>query len=477
MTARYLFFFTASFCLGIILYSKLKIPISTTIILSTIALISVIIKGFSKGRFFVYLFLIAISSSFGILRFYIDQKDVPNYKDEISFSGFVFDLPNERENNQRLIIKTKETKEKFLIITDLYPRFQYGEVLNISGEPEKPENFITDLGREFDYVNYLAKDDIYYVLYKPKIEKTNLFQGSFVKRALFNFKNRLEDNLKSVLHEPESSLASGLLLGSRRSLGRELTESFTKTGLIHIVVLSGYNVTIIAESILRFLSFLPQNISFSFGISSIFLFAIMTGASTTTVRASIMAILALIARKTGRSYEITRALIIAGLIMVLQNPKILVYDMSFQLSFLSTIGLIYISPYFEKRFSFITNKFGLRQIIGATLGTQIFVLPFILYKIGLLSVIAPLTNILVLPSIPITMLFSFLASIFAFLSHGLALPFSFISNILLSLQINTVEFFGDLKFSAIELNSFPLIIVIIFYVFVFRFILKNGKEA
>lgn len=146
------------------------------------------------------------------------------------------------------------------------------------------------------------------------------------------------------------------MLGVKESLGEGLEEDFVDTGLVHIVVLSGYNVTIIAEAIIRTLSFVSVMAGIYIGGIAIAVFAIMTGAGATIIRASIMAILALIARATGRRYEITRALFIAGFLMILENPYILLYDISFQLSFLATVGLIYLSPVFENIFKFFPKE-------------------------------------------------------------------------------------------------------------------------
>jgi competence protein ComEC len=192
----------------------------------------------------------------------------------------------------------------------------------------------------------------------------------------------------------------------------------------------------------------------------------MVGAGSTILRASTMALIALFARLTGRNYDVVRALLFAGFFMVLWNPMILVFDISFQLSFLATIGLIFMSPVFQEKFKFLPERFGLRDIAASTIGVQLFVLPFILYKMGNLSLVAPITNILVLPFIPVTMLLGFLATSLSFISHVIAFPFSFLVHVLLSFEIFIIELFSKLPFSSLELKYFPLVLVIIFYAFV-----------
>ncbi|MEJ0001625.1 MAG: ComEC/Rec2 family competence protein [bacterium] len=106
---------------------------------------------------------------------------------------------------------------------------------------------------------------------------------------------------------------------------------------------------------------------------------------------------------TGRTYDIGRALVLAGVLMILANPMLLAYDVSFQLSFLATVAVVFLSPKIEKYFLWVTPRFGLRDIVSVTVAAYLFVLPFILYEMGNLSLVALPANILVLPFVPVTM--------------------------------------------------------------------------
>lgn len=165
---------------------------------------------------------------------------------------------------------------------------------------------------------------------------------------------------------------------------------------------------------MKIFSFLPRNIGAYFGILAILLFVLMTGANSTALRAGIMASLMIFARATGRNYDVARTMILAAVLMIFINPFVLVYDVSFQLSFIATIGVIFYAPRFEKYFRWITPKLGLRDIVSVTTAVYIFVLPFILYKMGNLSIVALPANILILPLIPFTMLFGFLSGFLGF---------------------------------------------------------------
>jgi competence protein ComEC len=109
--------------------------------------------------------------------------------------------------------------------------------------------------------------------------------------------------------------------------------------------------------------------------------------------------------------------------MVLLNPFVLVYDVSFQLSFIATVAVIFLAPRIEKYFLWITPRFGLRDIITVTCAAYVFVLPFILYKMGNLSLVALPANILILPLIPFTMFLGFMTGFAGIIWYVFAVPF------------------------------------------------------
>jgi competence protein ComEC len=201
----------------------------------------------------------------------------------------------------------------------------------------------------------------------------------------------------------------------------------------------------------------------------------MTGGSATVLRASVMALLVLLAKATGRTYDVIRALLLAGLFMLIQNPKVLVFDLSFQLSFLSTVALIFVSPIIEKKMTFITEKYKLRELIVATVATQIFVLPFIFYKMGMISLVALPVNLLILPFIPAVMLFGFITGILGFISSLLAWPFALITSGVLTYQLKVIDIFAHLPFSSLNIANFPLSLVVLIYLLFFVIIWKQSR--
>ncbi len=426
--------------------------------------------GIVACMFFVFL-------SLGILRFSYSDKEAPQVFESqvgnnVSLTGIIIDESDIRENNQKLNVKIKEGKEQteILVTTGFWDEFKYGDEVKIAGELQKPENFITDTGKEFDYVNYLRKDGILYVMNYSKVEIISSSHGFWLRDILFKIKNKFLEKINYAVSPPESTLLGGLILGERSTFSAEMRQKFIDTGTIHIIALSGYNVTIVAEWFMKLFAFLPQNIGIGAGIFAVILFVLMSGANSTAIRAGIMAILVLIARATGRNYDVARALILAGIIMILFNPFILRYDVSFQLSFIATVAVIFLTPRIEKYFMWVPKFFGLRDIVSVTFSAYIFVLPFILYKMGNLSLVALPANILILPFISFTMLLGFLTGFFGLIFYFISIPFGFLSTILLKYELGVIDILSNFSFASFSVPNFPLVITIVVYAYFIYFL-------
>ena len=380
---------------------------------------------------------------------------------KIELQGIICDAPQLKETSSRLCFDPDDEEDKVLVVTNRYPEFQYGDAIAIEGKLELPENFESyEGGPEFDYVSYLAKDGVRYVVYRPHIERTGEGKGGDIKKKLIEWKEFFVEKIESYFTEPESSLLSGILIGEKGSLPKDVIDDFKISGLQHILVLSGYNVTIIAESFMKMFSFLPLALGRGFGAVSIVFFALFTGASATTIRASIMALIVLLSRSTARTYDISRALVLAAFFMVLHNPMILMFDVSFQLSFIATLGLIYVAPLISDRLWWVTEKMNIREILSSSIGTQILVVPFLMHVMGSVSLISLVTNLFVLPTIPFSMLVGFLTVTSGLLSEYAATALSWIAQIPLTYILFVADLSAKIPFASlnITMSAFALIV-------------------
>lgn len=429
----------------------------------------------SKKEIILIFILIIIA----LVRFFFFIPKPPDfgralYK-KVEVEGLIVVPPDIRQNNQRLLFRPDGQETNILVITSRNFDFSYGDKLKVSGILESPENFITEVGKEFNYKRYLANQDVYFIIKNASIDLISKNNGSKIKTELYKIRNYFIKNIEKVISPPESDLANGLILGTRGGFDNEMKDNFIKTGTIHIVALSGYNVTIVAESVMKLFGLIfSKTISILGGILIVFLFIIMTGAEATSVRAGIMATILLFGRLTGRTYDAGRALVIAGLLMLVYDLRTIT-DISFQLSFTATAGILFVTPKVLIWFRFLPNYFKIRDLVATTLAATISVLPILLYTTGVLSIVSLPANILILPFIPLSMFFSFITAVLGFISNFLALPFGYIAHLILSYILSLINFFANFSFSSINIQSFPLVATIFLYIFLIWWVLKNKK--
>ena len=397
---------------------------------------------------------------------------------QVTISGVVVDEPDVRENNTHLTIAFKKILNSFpqdvsgtaLVLVPRYPEYNYGDVVTLKGKLEYPKSFTEADGRIFDYPAYLRTKNIRYQMRYPGVLVTSHGQGSIITAALFNIKHTFIHAISEVLPEPHNSLLAGLLLGGKQSLGATWLMRFRIAGIIHIIVLSGYNMTIVSEWLVVLFRGLGFYGSLSVGGTGIVLFAMMTGGGATVMRAAVMSLLVLLARATGRTYAMGRALLVAAALMVALNPSILAFDPSFQLSFLASLGLIFVSPILARKITLLKASPMWHEILISTSATQIVVLPVLLYQTGMLSLVALPVNLLVLPLIPLTMLLGFMAGVTAllfpllpWLGFIVALP----AHILLSWILNVAHAASVIPYASLSLSFSPTAVFVFYAVIAF----------
>lgn len=468
--------FLAGVALGSVGSISLWILVSSGILGCTACVASILVK--KKAPLFLGLFL--ITSAFGFIRAEYSFAEKTSFLDtfgQVVIEGMVIDEPTFSEKSQKVLVEVRrgEEKENILLVASLFPEFVYGDVVRVSGVFKKPEAFMTDTGAMFDYPAYLAKDGVRYQVIYPKIEIVSQDGGNFLYSVLFTLRRTFISTLHAYLPEPHATLAGGISIGAQDGMSTEVSDMFRRVGLIHIVVLSGYNITVVADSVMRMTAFLPRIPMLSSGALVVVLFTIMAGASATAVRASVMALIAMLARMVGEKYDISRALALTATIMVLCNPRILLFDPSFQLSFLATFGLIHLSPIFERVFVTVTPFLGLRQILASTLATQAFVVPFLIWKTGQVSLISLVANILVLPTVPASMFLSGVLGVVGSFVPVLGVIFSFPTTLILSYVITTASTLSRVPFASVEVGVPPMIVLVVVYIVLLLIIWKYKK--
>ena len=338
---------TTTFLSAVVVRSFIEIPRELMWLVFIIAVALLFLWLLVREPVLAYVVVTSFSLVVGLLRYeMVDDGQVVTlyeqvYTVEQELIVRVVSEPDVRENYARYVVSVSHEDApediRALLYVPTYSYYEYGEVLRVTGALEPVENFT----EEFNWKQYLSKDEIYGQLFSPEVKRINTFDGGYIQRGLFGIKRELLSSVSRILPEPHAALAGGLVFGGKRSLPREVLDDFRVAGLIHIVVLSGYNITIVAVALMALLSRFKLRTRISLGAVAMIAFGIMVGGGPTVVRSVLMALLALLARALGREYQVGRALIAALVLMVFWSPKVLIFDTGFQLSFVATAGLIY----------------------------------------------------------------------------------------------------------------------------------------
>src|SRR3989344_1398236 len=329
-----------------------------------------------------------------------------------SFEGILVDEP--RRNSEAQTAKVEMTDadvadavgSRVYVRTELHPELSYGDIVRISGNIVPPPSD--------SYGAYMAKERMHGTAFYPKIEIIRN-EGNPLFKALFGFRNHLQDILGRLFIQQHAAFLSGILLGDKDGFSPEFLEKLSVSGTMHLMALSGLNMTIIVFAALGVFSLIfwkRKRSQFIATFSLVALFVAMTGFQVSAVRAALMAFLIGFADMTHRLYSPHNAIAFAALILTVWNPKAPVFDLGFQLSFLATLSIIYLAPAL-KRLSFLKKDgvLGWRDVLALTLAAQLGVAPLTIMNFGNFSFTALLANIGVLAVIPLLTVFGFVIAL------------------------------------------------------------------
>lgn len=374
-------------------------------------------------------------------------------------------------NTQSLTVRPVNTdlKGKLLVITRKYPSFEYGEVLKIKGEI----NNLTEDGIIKPQKNLGIYGEIYFPESIERVQNVDVPWDIDLRRPLVLIRKKFEEQVNKLVTEPEAGLLSGILLGTRANISDELKALLAATGTTHIIALSGYNITIVAEMFRRLFRFRSKNLSFFLPVFGILAFVLATGLAASVIRAAIMGIILLLAKRLGRPADSMVGILLASAVMIGFNPYLLLYDIGFQLSFAAVFGIIYVASFFTPLTKFLGPEIG--PILSATLAAQFLTLPLISFYFGEFSLIAPLANLLILPFIPILMTYSFITILISFFSLWLGKMLAYGAWLVLNYFFNTMKFLGLLEYAKLGVKFESPLILVGLYLIILELVLISRK--
>ncbi len=333
----------------------------------------------------------------------------------------------------------------------------YGDRLVITGTLAAAPVFA-----DFDYREYLAQRGIQALLQARPFRRIAQGQGDPLLSVLLALKAQVRAAMASSLPEPHASVLQGILLGDRSAIPPDLEEAFKRTGTNHILVISGYNLTIVAAlfGAMRSGTRWPWRRALSV-LAGITAYTLLVGAEPAVVRAALMASVIILGRAIARQAHPLNSLALATFLMTLHDPFAL-SDRGFLLSITSTLGLIlYATPIQARATGWLEQRLApgpLRSlaemfigVLAPTIAAQIMSLPLLLLWSQQLSLVSLPANALILPVQPLLMSAGGLAAALAALWLPAGRVLMSIPWVLLSWTIGIVEKLAALPFATVPL--------------------------
>ena len=268
-----------------------------------------------------------------------------------------------------------------------------------------------------------------------------------IESLAFKTRDRLSLVFKRNLPEPQVSLLSGIVLGSKSKLEKGLYQKLQDTGMLHVVVASGYNLTVISQHPVDFLSWwISRKPALIAGWILIWSYAFISGAQPPIIRAVLIVSLVYLAQFLGKKFNTPRALLAVFIIMVLWDPS-LVENISFQLSFGAMTGILLFSPLIAQRIKLPIVS----SVLAESLGSQLVVLPIIAWHFSRISPLSPLINILLLPMVPFITQIG-LISLAVSIVKPLSILLIYLSFPLLHIFLKVIDYFSAFSFASLEVK-------------------------
>lgn len=296
-------------------------------------------------------------------------------------------------------------------------------------------------------------------MYRPEIltvEREN--QGDIAG----NVRDSFAEKINRHLPDAEASLGLGFLVGLKQALPAETAETLQVVGLTHIVVASGYNLTILVRVARRLGVKVSRFSALALSLMLIVSFVLVTGFSPSMTRAGLVAGISILVWYVGRKLHPVVLLSVVAAITVFINPAYVWGDVGWMLSFAAFIGVMMVSPVLQAYF-FAQRKPGLlRQIIGETFSAQILTLPIILLYFNSVSLVAIFANLLVLPLVPLAMLLTFLTGIADYVTPIVASVIALPTSWLLGYMLNVAEWLGSFWWAQREMTIAPWVAILMY---------------
>lgn len=368
------------------------------------------------------------------------------------------------------IVKDKKTKKKYdeyiidkFLVRDYTKRtnIMVGLKVNVSGKFNSLNSMKFD---DFDYGKYLRSNGYEGVI--------NLNDYKVIGESkIYKYLGRLKVHIRSTtryLYKINSDFINSLILGEKYEMTSEQKEVFSRTGTSHIIAISGLHTGILCVFIAILIGRINRYYKLIILISLLTLYSMTIDKSPSIIRAIFFTAILYLSIFTDRKRDGISTLSLIGIFLVINNPYI-IYNISFQLSFLSTLSIIYFYGYINKSINM--------SLVSITIASNILTLPIIYYNFNGIPISSIISNIIIVPFIGIIMYMSIVSVILFNVNLGISKLIAYFNNIIIDNIYNILNKISELDFLYLEIVNPNLIYVIIYYVVVFSYMIYKEMKV
>jgi competence protein ComEC len=314
------------------------------------------------------------------------------FHSRVIIEGQIKNDPDVGDTQSKFHLLPLGSKEEVLVTTRSKQEFFYGDMIYLVGTIKKPEIF-----SNFNYPKFLQSQNIYAQISPSEVYILDHKKSNYFIYYALRFKHILFKEFKKNMPPRESALLISLLTGQKNFLSAETIADFQATGTTHVIAVSGFTLTLIMLGFQIFIPYIGRRQVLFITFIVALLYIVIAGFAPGVLRAAIMSGLFLLSKTLGRKYVLLPSLLSTAVLLIFLNPLIVIYDLGFVFAFSSILGIYFFAPLCKQIFHFLPEHFGVKEIFASTISAQIATIPITIYYFNQISLVAPLSNLLILP--------------------------------------------------------------------------------
>ena len=359
----------------------------------------------------------------------------------------------------KYIVKSKGNN-KFILYLPHGDELKKGTLINLSGEFSLP-----DLARNtggFNYRRYLNSQKIYGVIRAKNYYVSNLAKFNLI----YYIQDEISKSFARLFPKNEMGLVIGMMIGETKDISEDVLENFKTTGITHLIAVSGSNVVYVVVLVqFIFKKFFGKRATYFISIFFLILFMLISGASASVCRATLMIILSICADIFFLKSDTFSNILTSAFVLILLNPLV-IYDVGFILSFGGTLGIVLLSKDFTRLFKRLGK---LNETLSVTCSAQLILAPIMMYYFNTFSILSIATNIIVVPISGSITILGFAVFIISKISFPIAKLIANSLYVLAAFTIWVANMFSKIPFSLIRTITPNVFEIFLFYFVVFYF--------